>query len=279
LNETYYLLEHLNRIFSFMHRGLCLDRVRFRRYAWVDMDSVKEAVLCLTKCIAKPVYAENDIRARNFDGAFETAMMGKVTRHVIQGAFYRRMLLSSIDDSDEMHCQIEHVMLDSVKVFLFLTISMSVLLSAMQLYPALVLLDIGLMIVTCMNLYYLQLHNSCPLYILASVAQRQETHLLHDELRTYHEFAEFLVNAVCVDLVMQKARPHSPAFSEDTLRKLGTAKTVLNSAFERIVEPDSSNMPTPFLAHTYFTVDPSVHPIQGDKTTALMSRASPVLMV
>jgi hypothetical protein len=147
-NEAYYLLEHLNRMFSFMHRGLCLDRVRFGRYAWVDMDSLKEATLCLTEKITKPVYAATDIRARNFDDAFETAMMGKATRHVIQAAFYRRMLLCSRDDSDEMHCQIEHVMLDSVKAFLFLPISMSALLSAMQLYLALVLLDIGLMIVT-----------------------------------------------------------------------------------------------------------------------------------
>jgi hypothetical protein len=44
-HEAYYLLEHLNRVFSFMYRGLCLDRVRFSRYAWVDMDSVKEATL------------------------------------------------------------------------------------------------------------------------------------------------------------------------------------------------------------------------------------------
>jgi hypothetical protein len=27
-NEAYYLLEHLNRMFSFMHRGLCLERIK-----------------------------------------------------------------------------------------------------------------------------------------------------------------------------------------------------------------------------------------------------------
>jgi len=128
-----------------------------------------------------------------------------------------------------------------------------------------VLLDIGLMIVTCMNLYYLNMRNGCPLYILASVAQNQERHLLRDELLAYHEFAEFLVHTVCTGRVMQKCLPQ--AFSEDTLRKLGTAKTVLNSTFARIVEPDSTNMPTAFLAQTYFTVDPSVHPIQEDKTS------------
>ena len=275
-NEAYYLLEHLNRIFSFMHRGLCLERARFSRYAWVDMDSVKEAALCLTDGITKPVYAAADIRARNFDGAFETAMMGKSTRHVIQGAFYRRMLLSNSDDSDEVHCQIEHVMLDSVKAFLFMPVSISALLSAMQLYLALVLLDIGLMIVTCMNLYYLQLRNGCPLYILASVAQRQERNLLRDELRAYHEFAEFLVNAVYSDRVMHKSMPH--AFSEDALRRLGTAKTVLSSTFANIIAPDSSNMPTPFLAHTYFTVDPSVLPIQEDKTAETTSKGSREIM-
>ena len=46
-------------------------------------------------------------------------------------------------------------MLDAVKAFLFVPISVTAILSAMQLYLALVLLDVGLVIVTCMNLYFL----------------------------------------------------------------------------------------------------------------------------
>jgi hypothetical protein len=275
-NEAYYLLEHLNRMFSFMHRGLCLDRVKFSRYSWIDMDCLREASLSLTAYIAKPVYSAKDIRARNFDGAFETAMMGKWTRHVIHGAFYRRMLLSRVDDEDKTHCQIEHVMLDAVKAFLFVPISLSAVLSAMQLYFALVLLDIALMIITCMNLYYLQMKNGCPLHILACVAQEQEKHLSHAELQTYHQFAEFLVNAVCTDRVMQKSIPE--AFSEDSLRKLAMAKTVLNSAFSRIIEPDATNMPTTFVAHTFFNVDSSVNPIQEEKSAECTSNGTCEIM-
>ena len=275
-NEAYYLLEHLNRMFSFMHRGLCLERIKFSRFSWIDMDLLRQNTLVVTRGITKPVYAAKDVRARNFDGAFETAMMGKWTRHVIHGAFYRRMLLSSIDSDDRRHCQIEHVMLDAVKAFLFVPISVTVMLSAMQLYLALVLLDIGLMIVTCMNLYYLQMKNGCPLHILASVAQQQETRLSHKELHTYHEFAEFLVNAVCTDRVMHKSTPQ--AFSEDNLRKLAMAKTVLNSAFLKIIEPDGDNMPTTFLAHTFFNVDARVNPIQEEKNAETSSNDASELM-
>ena len=275
-NEAYYLLEHLNRMFSFMHRGLCLERIKFSRFSWIDMDMLRKNTLSLTMGISKPVYAARDIRARNFDGAYETAMMGKWTRHVIHGAFYRRMLLSSIDRDGQTHCQIEHVMLDVVKAFLFVPISLSAILSAMQLYLALILLDVGLMIVTCMTLYYLRMQNGCPLHILASVAQRQERRLSHEELRTYHEFAEFLVNAVCADRVMQRSLPQS--FSEDTLRKLAMAKTVLPSSFSRITEPDGDNMPTTFLAHTFFNVDSRVTPIQEDKTAESTNKDTSELM-
>ena len=275
-NEAFYLLEHLNRMFSFMHRCLCLERIKFSRFSWIDMDMLRQNTLVLTRGMSKPVYSAKDVRARNFDGAFETAMMGKLTRHVLHGAFYRRMLLSSIDKDDKTHCQIEHVMLDAVKAFLFVPISVSVILSAMQLYLALVLLDVGLMIVTCMNLYYLQLKNGCPLHILASVAQQQEKHLSHAELGTYHQFAEFLVNAVCTDRVMQKSTPQ--AFSEDSLRKLAMAKSVLNSAFSRIVESDGDNMPTAFLAHTFFNVDSRVNPLQEDKSAESASNETSELM-
>jgi hypothetical protein len=263
-NEAYYLLEHLNRMFSFMHRGLCLERIKFSRFSWIDMDLLRQNTIMLTNGITKPVYSARDIRARNFDGAFETAMMGKWTRHVIHAAFYRRMLLSSTDKDDHTHCQIESVILDAVKTFLFVPISISAILSAMQLYLALVLLDVGLMIVTCMNLYYLQMRNGCPLHILASVAQQQEKRLSNTELSIYNEFAEFLVNSVCTDRVMQKSIPQ--AFSEDGLRKLAVAKTVLPSTFARIVEPESDNMATTFLAHTFFNVDSRVNPIHEDKS-------------
>ena len=275
-NEAFYLLEHLNRMFSFMHRGLCLDRIKFSRYAWIDMNVLKQNTLIITEGITKPVYTAKDIRARNFDGAFETAMMGKWTRHVIHGAFYRRMLLSNVDKHEQSHCQIEHVMLDAAKAFLFVPISVSVILSAMQLYLALVLLDVGLMIVTCMSLYYLQMKNGCPLHILASVAQRQESHLSPQELSAYHEFAQYLVDSVCTDRVMQRSLPQ--AFSEDTLRKLAAAKTVLPSTFARMVEPDSENMPTTYLASTFFNVDPSVGPIQEEKSADLTSNATSEIM-
>jgi hypothetical protein len=274
-NEAYYLLEHLNRMFSFMHRGLCLDRIKFSRYSWIDMDLIRQNTLCLTECIAKPVYSAKDIRARNFDGAFETAMMGKWTRHVVHGAFYRRMLLSRIDEDDHTLCQIEHVVLDAVKAFLFVPISMSVLLSALQLYLALVLLDVGLMIVTCMNLYYLQMQNGCPLHILASVAQGQAKHLSDAELRAYHQFAKFLVSAVCADRVMQKSMPK--AFTEDQLRKLAGNK-ILQGSFARIVEPDDSNMPSAFVAHTFFDVDPGVFPIQEERKAGSTSNSSSEVM-
>ncbi len=275
-NEAYYLLEHLNRMFSFIHRCLCLERIKFSRFSWIDMELLRHNTLVLTRGMAKPVYSAKDVRARNFDGAYETAMMGKWTRHVIHGAFYRRMLLSSIDNDDRTHCQIEHVILDAVKAFLFVPISVSVVLSAMQLYLALVLLDVGLMVVTCMNLYYLQMKNGCPLHILAGVAQRQEKHLSHAELKTYDQFAEFLVNAVCTDRVMQKSL--SQAFSEDGLRKMAMAKSVLNSAFGRIVEPDGDNMPTAFLAHTFFNVDPRVNPLQEDQSAESTSNETSELM-
>jgi hypothetical protein len=274
-NEAYYLLEHLNRMLGFMHRGLCLERIKFSRYSWIELDLLRQNVLCISQGVTKPVYSERDIRARNFDGAFETAMMGKLTRHVMHGAFHRRMLLSHVGDDDRMHCQIEHVMLDAVKAFLFVPVSMSVVLSALQLYLALVLLDVALMIVTCMNLFYLQMANGCPLHILASVAQGQQHHLSPAERSTYHTFAEFLLNAVCAGRVMQKSLPH--AFSEDQLRKLAANKT-LQTSFARIVEPDDSNAPSAFLAHTFFSVDANVQPIQEEKTPGSASNGTSEVM-
>jgi hypothetical protein len=184
-NEAYYLLEHLNRMFSFIYHGLCLERIKFSRFSWIDMDLLRKITVSLTLGIAMPIYSARDIRLRNLDGAYESVMMGKLTRHVIHGVFYHRMLLSKTDQDDQTHCQIDHVMVDDVKAFLFVPISVSVMLSAMQLYLTLILLDVGLMIVTCMTLYYIRMKNGCPLHILASVTQRQERLLSHDELQTY----------------------------------------------------------------------------------------------
>jgi hypothetical protein len=76
---------------------------------------------------------------------------------------------------------------------------------------------------------------------------------------------------------MQKSLPQS--FSEDSLRKVAFAKAVLSSAFSRIVQPDDDNMPTTFLAHTFFNADPRVNPIQEDKTTEGTSSDKSEIMV
>jgi hypothetical protein len=75
---------------------------------------------------------------------------------------------------------------------------------------------------------------------------------------------------------MQRSLPQ--AFSEEGLRKLATAKTALPSAFCRIVDPDGDNMPTTYLAHTFFNVDPGVSPIQEEKSADSASNATSEMM-
>jgi hypothetical protein len=171
----------------------------------------------MTSNIRKTTYAPDDIMARNFNGAFETAVFGKWVRSVLQTAMHDRLMRTTQTAPDNCKTQLQSILFDAIATFVLVPCSTAVLLSAMQLYLTLVLLDVSVMLVSCMVLYYLQLPRHCPLRILALVARRREGELLPHEMQQYYDFASFLHTALSCSLVPGPF-VHSN-FSPDTLVK------------------------------------------------------------
>jgi hypothetical protein len=110
---------------------------------------------------------------RNLNGALETVFYGKWVRSILQTTLHRRLMQTPRAARDSCQTQLRHVLPDAIATFMLVPPPAAVMLSAMQLYLTLAVLDVGVMLVSCMVLYYNKLPRSCPLDILALVVRGQ----------------------------------------------------------------------------------------------------------
>jgi len=191
-NMSLFLMEYLARVFALVHRGLCLHRhtrAGFGMLLWMD---TRNSVELLTKNLRKSVYHDEDPMQRNLGGSLETAIYGKWVRSVLQTCLHRRLMQTQQLAVDEQRTQLQHVVLDALTTYMLVPVATAVVLSAMQLYLALIVLDVGVMLASCLALHYLSLPCHCPLHVLALVARGHLEDLSDAERKQYFSFASFL---------------------------------------------------------------------------------------
>jgi hypothetical protein len=200
-NQSMFLMEYLARVFALVHRGLRLPRSVNAGCGMFVWSCTRNFILHLTTNLRKATYGPNDIMERNINGALETVLFGKWVRSVLQTALHRRLMQTTRGDSDNHHTRLRHVLPDAIATFMLVPPTTAVMLSAMQLYLTLAVLDVGVMLVSCMVLYYNKLPRSCPLDVLALVVRGGYEDLSPVELQCYHDFAGILHANVSTALV------------------------------------------------------------------------------
>lgn len=200
-NMSMFLMEYLARVFALMHRGMCLKRHVSSGFGMLTWSNTKNCCKHLTSNLRKATYAPDDIIDRNINGSLETLVFGKWVRSVLQTVLHRRLLQSTQSEGENHQTQLQHVLPDAIKTFMIVSVTPTVLLSAIQLYLTIAILDVSVMLVSCMVLYYLQLRQNCTLDILALVVSGNESQLTTVERQRYYEFASFLNDKLYGSLV------------------------------------------------------------------------------
>ncbi len=134
-NVSYFLIEHMNRMLSFMYHSTRVHRLLWNKCVLLDMQLFKDKVVSLS---------------------FETAAVGKWLRNVVMCAMNRWLQLTTNQDG-MFQTQIGSVLSDSYKTYVLVPVSVTVLLSALTLYLAVVVLDVNVMLLTFMHLYYINM--------------------------------------------------------------------------------------------------------------------------
>jgi hypothetical protein len=191
-NMSMFLMEYMARIFALMHRGLCLKRSVNSGFGMFLWSNTRNCCMHLTTNLRKATYVADDKMARNVNGSLETAVFSKWVRSVLQVALHRRLMQTTCVDTAEAQTQIRHVLADAITTFMLVPISTAVLLSAMQIYLTMVVLDVGVMLVSCMTLYYLDVPCNCPMHVMALVIRGHESDLCAADRQQYHDFAAHL---------------------------------------------------------------------------------------
>lgn len=200
-NMSMFLMEYLARIFALVHRGLCLKRHVSSGFGMLLWANTRNYCMHLTTNLRKATYMADDKMARNVNGSLETAVFAKWVRSVLQTALHRRLMQTTDSTSVDAKTFLRHVMPDAVTTFVLVPTSTAVVLSALQIYLTMVVLDVGVMLVSCMVLYYLGLPRNCPMHVMALVIRGHEEDLMPEERQQYHEFAEFLHMKLLTGLV------------------------------------------------------------------------------
>jgi hypothetical protein len=172
-NQSMFLMEYLARVFALVHRGLRLPRAVNAGCGMFVWSCTRNFILHLTTNLRKATYGPDDIMERNLNGALETVFYGKWVRSILQTTLHRRLMQTPRAARDSCQTQLRHVLPDAIATFMLVPPPAAVMLSAMQLYLTLAVLDVGVMLVSCMVLYYNKLPRSCPLDILALVVRGQ----------------------------------------------------------------------------------------------------------
>ena len=268
-NVTYFLMEHINRVLSFIHRSTRVHRLLWNKFSLIDMSSLKDTVITITHGLRRHTFALDDRMSRNFNGSFETAAVGKWMRNVVMTAMNRRMQMTTLQDG-VLLTRFGDVLADAYKTYVLVPVSVTVLLSALHLYLAVVILDVNVMIVTCMSLYYMNMTQGCPLHVLA-LAANDQIHLASEvEREQYHAFGEFLCRKLFSDVVTEKCLVHSDAFEQVNARALAEGQVnALQQAAQHGVA-SSSNHNTVYISSLFFEADPNLYPIDesGQKRDA-----------
>ena len=200
-NMSMFLMEYLARVFALVHRGLCLKRhvsSGFGMFLWAN---TRNYCMHLTTNLRKATYMAEDKMARNVNGSLETAVFSKSVRSVLQTALHRRLMQTTDATTEDAKTQLRYVMSDAVTTFVLVPTATAVVLSALQIYLTMVVLDVGVMLVSCMVLYYAGLPRNCPLHVMALVIRGHELELNLHERQQYHEFAAFLHSKLLTGLV------------------------------------------------------------------------------
>ena len=148
-----FLLEYLTRLFAMLHRGLCFKRrvnVGWGSFTWRH---IKDCCVHITTSMRKATYAADDKMKRHMNGNLETLIFGKWVRCILGMAMHRRLMLTETDGR-EQRTQLRHVLPDALVTMALVPVTVATVLSALQLYWSMVVLDVGVMIVSCMVLYY-----------------------------------------------------------------------------------------------------------------------------
>jgi hypothetical protein len=191
-NMSIFFLESQNLIFSYVHRGLCLTRTVKSGFGMFVWSETRNGSSWLTTNMRKKIYHFEDKMSRNSGGPFEGIIYGLHVRSVLQRMVHRRFMQTEIRSKTDCETKLQHVLVDAIQAFCLVPQSTTVLLSGLQLYMSLIILCHNVMVVGCMVLFYLDLVQNCPLYILALVVRGRVRDLSPEELKQYHDFAGFL---------------------------------------------------------------------------------------
>lgn len=245
-NMSMFLMEYLARIFALIHRGLCLKRhvsSGFGMFLWAN---TRNYCMHLTTNLRKSTYMADDKMARNVNGSLETAVFSKWVRSVLQTALHRRLMLTADSTTEDAKTQLRYVMSDAVTTFVLVPTSIAVMLSALQIYLTMVVLDSGVMLLSCMVLYYLGLPRNCPLHVMALVIRGHEQDLLPEERQQYHEFAAFLHSKLLTGLVSRTClSTHFTGPKVSGLLSLHTDNNTIASCL-------ATDKPSVYLCDTFF---------------------------
>ena len=222
-NMSMFLMEYLTRVFALMHRGLGLKRSVHAGFGMSLWSNTRNCCMHLTTNLRKATYTADDKMARNVNGSLETAVYSKWVRSVLQVSLHRRLMQTVRVDDVDAHTQLRYVISDAITTFMLVPVSVSVVLSALQLYLSMVVLDVGVMLVSCMTLYYLELPVSCPMHVMALVIRGHEAQLSVADRQQYYAFASYLHDKLLKAVVGVPSLGSS--FSQLAINKLIDANT------------------------------------------------------
>jgi hypothetical protein len=268
-NMSMFLMEYMARIFALMHRGLCLKRSINSGFGMFLWSNTRNCIMHLTTNLRKPTYAADDKMARNVNGSLETAVFGKWVRSVLQVALHRRLMQTTSVNTTDAQTQMRHVLTDAITTFMLVPISTAVMLSAVQLYLTMVVLDVGVMLVSCMTLYYLDLPCSCPLHVMALVIRGHEPQLCATDRQQYHQFAAYLHNKLLHSVVAVPCLGTSftPQKVSALIERHGDAGMLQSCG--------SQTPPSVYLCDTYFpAMPPKREKLETNPTVAQILSAS-----
>lgn len=197
-----FLLEYMARIFSLVHRGLCFKRRVNLGWGSFNWRHIKECCMHITTNMRKPTYTADDKMARHMNGTLETLLYGKWVRCILGMVMHRRLTLTEGAGRDQ-RTQLRHVLPDALVMMALVPVTVATVLSALQLYLSMVVLDVGVMVVSCMVLYYNRLPQNCPMHVMALVIRGESGSLSDTETLQYHSFAQYLHGLLMTSLVPQ----------------------------------------------------------------------------
>lgn len=268
-NMSMFFMEYIARIFALMHRGMCLKRRIKTGFGMLLWSHTKNCANHLTTNLRKRTYVPTDINLRNLEGSLETAILGKWERSVLQIALHRRLMLTTRNDSGTYQTQLQHVLPDAIKIWMSVPVTVAVMLSAMQLYLLLGILDVNVMLISCMVLYYMQLPQNCSLDVLALVVRGHDGDLSTHERQRYFEFAAFLYTKLSNGLVKSDLLVQNIQAANVLQALAGTTHSNLVNAQHNV------SAPSVYICDAYFLTQPQRAKPEANRDTveALVSAA------